>query len=121
MGTSPFDLGRVIIGRRYKLIYNALWQLPYQPVDFAGDAFWKELQQMNQDGKLSPLHSRLLFSPTRPMFELFDLEADPNEFNNLIGGEEYSAVERELKAALQEWMILERDYLPLPVPPLQRR
>ncbi len=24
--TSPFDLGRVVIGKRYKLIYNALWQ-----------------------------------------------------------------------------------------------
>jgi hypothetical protein len=55
------------------------------------------------------------------MFELFDLEADPNEFNNLIGDEKHAAVERELKAALQEWMILERDYLPLPVPPTQRR
>jgi len=116
-GTSPFDLGRVIIGKRYKLIYNALWQLPYQPVDFAGDAFWKELQQMSKDGKLSPLHQRLYFSPTRPMFELFDLEADPDEFNNLIDSPEHAAVARELKAALQEWMILERDYLPLPVPP----
>ena len=116
-GTSPFDLGRVVIGKRYKLIYNALWQLPYQPVDFAGDAFWKELQQMSKDGKLSPLHQRLYFSPTRPMFELFDLEADPNEFNNLIDNPEHAAVARELKAALQEWMILERDYLPLPVPP----
>ncbi|MCI0392294.1 MAG: sulfatase [Acidobacteria bacterium] len=120
-GTSPFDLGRVVIGKRYKLIYNALWQLPYQPVDFAGDVFWKELQQMNKDGKLSPLLSRLYFSPARPMFELFDLEADPNEFNNLIGGEEHATIERELKAALQEWMILERDYLPLPVPPNPRR
>lgn len=116
-GTSPFDLGRVVIGKRYKLIYNALWQLPYQPVDFAGDAFWKELQQMSKDGKLSPLHQRLYFSPTRPLFELFDLEADPSEFNNLSGNVEHAAIERELKAALQEWMILERDYLPLPVPP----
>lgn len=120
-GTSPFDLGRVVIGKRYKLIYSALWQLPYQPVDFAGDAFWKELQQMSKDSKLTPLLQRLYFSPTRPMFELFDLESDPSEFNNLIGREEHAAVERELKAALQEWMILERDYLPLPVPPNQRR
>ncbi|MGH9840433.1 MAG: sulfatase family protein [Blastocatellia bacterium] len=116
-GTSPFDLGRVVIGQRYKLIYNALWQLPYQPVDFAGDAFWKELQQMNKDGKLSPEMARLYFAPTRPMFELFDLEADPNEFNNLIDSPEHAAVAQELKAALQEWMILERDFLPLPVPP----
>jgi len=120
-GTSPFDLGRVVIGKRYKLIYNALWQLPYQPVDFAGDAFWKELQQMSKEGKLSPLLQRLYFSPTRPMFELFDLEADPSEFNNLIGSGEHAAVERGLKAALQEWMILERDYLPLPVPPSPAR
>ena len=29
-----FDLGRVIVMDRYKLIYNVTWQLPYQPVDF---------------------------------------------------------------------------------------
>jgi hypothetical protein len=38
------------------------------------------------------------------------------EFNHLIGGEEHAVIERELKAVLQEWMILERDYLPMPVP-----
>jgi N-sulfoglucosamine sulfohydrolase len=117
MGAAPFDLGRVVIGQRYKLIYNALWQLPYQPVDFNRDAFWQELQQMNKDGKLSHKMARLYFAPTRPMFELFDLEADPNEFENLADSQEHSAIARELKAALQEWMILERDFLPLPVPP----
>jgi len=76
---------------------------------------------VTKDGKLSPLLQRLYFSPTRPMFELFDLESDPSEFNNLIGSGEHAAVERELKAALQEWMILERDYLPLPVPPAPAR
>ena len=118
-GSAAFDLGRVVIGKRYKLVYNALWQIPYQPVDFAGQPFWKELEQMNKDGKLSPLHARLLFSPTRPMFEMFDLESDPNEFTNLIGKPENAQLERELKARLQEWMILERDYLPLPIPPAQ--
>ncbi|MBM4085083.1 MAG: DUF4976 domain-containing protein, partial [Planctomycetes bacterium] len=92
----------------------------YWPVDFAGDAFWKELQEMNQQGKLSPELSRIYFSPQRPMFELFDLQSDPSEFNNLAGKPDAAAVERELKAALQEWMILERDYLPLPIPPSQR-
>ena len=72
---------------------------------------------MNRDGKLSPELSRIYFSPTRPMFELYDLESDPREFDNLIGREATAAVEQELKAVLQEWMILERDYLPLPVPP----
>jgi N-sulfoglucosamine sulfohydrolase len=86
-------------------------------VDFAGDAFWKEVQQMHKDGKLSPLHSRLYFSLTRPMFELYDLAADPAELNNLAGKPAAAAVERELKGALEDWMIRERDYLPLPIPP----
>jgi N-sulfoglucosamine sulfohydrolase len=116
-GTAPFDLGRVVVGGRYKLIYNALWQLSYQPVDFNASALWKELQQMHQDGKLSPETTRLYFAQPRPMFELFDLETDPSELKNLIDSPEHAAVASELKAALQEWMILERDFLPLPVPP----
>ena len=105
------------VAGQHKLIYTATWQIPFTPVDFAGDAFWKELQQMHKDGKLDPLFERLYFSPTRPMFELFDLEADPSELKNLIGTKEAAGIEKELKAALQEWMILQRDFLPLPVPP----
>jgi arylsulfatase A-like enzyme len=115
--TAAFDLGRCVIGTRYKLIYNALWQLPYTPVDFAGDAFWKDLQERHKQGKLSAEMTRLYFAPTRPMFELFDLETDPAELKNLSGAPETRDVERELKAALQEWMILQRDFVPLPVPP----
>jgi arylsulfatase A-like enzyme len=113
--SSAFDLGRVVIGPRYKLIYNAIPSIPYDPVDFRGDAFWKELAEMNAAGKLSADHSRVYFSPTRPLFELYDLERDPREFENLAGRKEAAAIEKELKEALQEWMILERDFLPLPV------
>jgi N-sulfoglucosamine sulfohydrolase len=120
-GTEAFDLGRCVIGKRYKLIYNALWQLPYSPVDFHGGPMWKEIQQMNRDGQLSAELSKLYFPPTRPMFELFDLETDPAEMHNLAGAPQAESIERELKAALQEWMILERDFLPLPVPPRPRK
>jgi arylsulfatase A-like enzyme len=115
--SALFDLGRCAVGKRHKLIYNALWQIPYTPVDFAGDAMWKELVQMNADGKLAPELSKLYFAPTRPMFELYDLEADPAELKNLAGTADAAEVERALKAALQEWMILQRDFVPLPVPP----
>ena len=36
---------------------------------------------------------------------------------NLAGTKGIAGVEKELKAALQEWMILNRDFAPLPVPP----
>ncbi|MGV3721902.1 MAG: sulfatase [Actinomycetota bacterium] len=119
--SAAFDLGRCVITPTHKLIYNALWQLPYWPVDFAGDPLWKDLQQQHEAGKLDPKLARLYFSPTRPMFELYDLKNDPSELSNLAGKPEAAAVEKQLKAALQEWMILEHDYLPLPVPPARSR
>lgn len=115
--SAAFDIGRLVEGKRYKLIYNAEWQIPYWPVDFAGDEFWKDLVKQNQEGKLTSQMSQLYFSPTRPMFELYDLEKDPNEFTNLAGRPEVAAVEKELKAAMQEWMILQHDFAPLPVKP----
>lgn len=114
--TASFDLGRVVVSATHKLIYNALGQLPYWPVDFAGQAFWKEIVQQNQEGKLDAKLARLYFAAPRPMFELFDLRNDPNEFTNLYGQPATAAVQKELLAALQEWMILDRDYLPLPIP-----
>lgn len=115
--SANFDLGRCVVTKKHKLIYNALWQIPYWPVDFAGDEMWKELQELNKAGKLPPEMAKMYFSPTRPMFELFDLEADPHELKNLAGTKDHAELERELKAVLQEWMILQRDFVPLPVPP----
>lgn len=115
--SAAFDLGRCVVTRKHKLIYNALWQIPYWPVDFAGDEMWKELQALNQAGKLSPELAKMYFAPTRPLFEVYDLEADPHELKNLAGTPGAAGVEKELKAVLQEWMILQRDFVPLPVPP----
>ena len=115
--SADFDLGRVVVTKTHKLIYNALGELPYWPVDFARDAFWQELVQRHAAGKLEAKFDQLYFAATRPMFELYDLEKDPHEFNNLAGRQEAASSERELKAALQEWMILQRDFMPLPVPP----
>ena len=117
VSSAAFDLGRAVVSSRYKLIYNALWQIPYTPVDFAGETFWKELQALHAGGRLDPSFSRLYFQPTRSMFELYDLTEDPHEMRNLAGRSDVADRERELKAALQEWMILNHDYLPLPVPP----
>ena len=55
------------------------------------------------------------------MFDLYDLEKDPDELNNLAGNAEFAGIEEQFKEALQEWMILNQDYLPLPVPPTYKR
>ncbi|MSU48395.1 MAG: hypothetical protein EXS37_04760 [Opitutus sp.] len=115
--TADFDLGRVVVSKTHKLIYNALGELPYWPVNFANEPFWLELVQSHKAGQLEAKIDNLYFAATRPMFELYDLEKDPDEFNNLAGNKEAANYEHELKAALQEWMIMERDFMPLPVPP----
>lgn len=115
--TGAFDLSRCIIGERYKLIYRTLWQLPYHPVDFAGLPMWTELREMASGGELEEPWNSLYFSPERPMFDLYDLAEDPHELNNLAGNPDFAEIEEALKEALHEWMILNQDYLPLPVPP----
>jgi arylsulfatase A-like enzyme len=117
LNTAAFDLGRTVISPTHKLVYNALPKLPYSPVDFGGSAMWKEIQQLDRNGKLAAKLSKLYFPPERPMFEVYDLRKDPFEMTNLAGTKGVATVERELRAALQEWMILERDFVPLPVPP----
>jgi len=121
VNSSSFDLGRVIIGERFKLIYNAIWQIPYVPVDFSGQAFWKELQEMNAKGTLDEKFSNAFFQSQRPMFEVYDLQTDPYEFNNLSGKPEIAQIEHELKEELLEWMVLNQDYLPLPIPSSPKR
>jgi N-sulfoglucosamine sulfohydrolase len=115
MNSASFDLGRVVVGKKYKLIYNVLWQIPYWPVDFAGDAMWQEMIALNEKGSLTPEMSKMYFSPTRPIFEMYDIAGDIGEFNNLYGKPEFAEEQKKLRAALHQWMILQRDFVPLPV------
>ncbi|TLU99549.1 sulfatase family protein [Dyadobacter luticola] len=115
--SADFDLGRTIFNKKYKLIYNAIWQIPYHPVDFAAQPFWLELKQKHAEGALAEPYEKLLFADRRKMFEIYDEEKDPFETNNLTGKPEVKEIEHELKSRLQEWMILNRDYLPLPIAP----
>jgi N-sulfoglucosamine sulfohydrolase len=115
--SAGFDLGRVVVSKTHKLIYNAIPSIPYWPVDFAGDALWRELVQQHEQMQLPTEIEHRYFAVPRPLFELYDLVKDPSEFHNLAGKPEAAAIEKELKAALQEWMILQRDFVPLPATP----
>ena len=117
MNTGAFDLSRTVFDQKYKLIYNTLWQLPYSPVDFNNHPLWQDLTARKKSGKLDEKYVKTLFSQPRAMFELYDLERDPHEMNNLSGQPAYAETEHRLKAKLHEWMIVSQDYLPLPIPP----
>lgn len=112
--TTNFDMGRVVVGGRFKLIYNALWQFPYVPADANSSRMWRDLTERNNRGDLSPVHSEILFAKPRPIFQLYDLQEDPDEMNNLANDPDHAAVFETLRGELEGWMILNRDYLPLP-------
>lgn len=114
--SSTFDLSRCVRTPRWKLIYNCTPHMEYSPVDSANDPGWKQMKAAHAAGTLPPAIDRAYFTLPRPVLELFDLDNDPSELNNLAGKPEHAAIQDELLRALQEKMILDYDFLPLPLP-----
>lgn len=114
MTNAGYDLGRAVRSDRYKFIYNCTPWLPYGPVDSAGGEAWKQMQAAHAEGKLAAGVVKTYFTTPRPVYELYDLDKDPSELENLSGKAEHAAAERALREKLAEKMILDQDYLPLP-------
>jgi len=114
MTNAGYDLSRAARSDRYKLIYNCTPWIPYAPVDSAGGAGWAQIQAAHAAETLPPGVIATYFTVPRPVYELYDLEADPSELHNLSGNPEVAPIEKELREALAEKMILDWDYLPLP-------
>ncbi len=116
MNSATFDLSRTIIGNRFKLIYNAIPSIPYTPMGFKDSEAWASIVDADPSS-LSPLFKSLYLAKTRPLFEMYDLEKDPSEFVNLAENPDYLQKRYQLQKHLVEWMVLQRDFLPLPFPP----
>lgn len=114
MTNAGYDLSRAVRSERYKFIYNCTPWIPYGPVDSAGGAAWTEIKAANLAGQLDAGLRVTYFTTPRPVYELYDLQADPSELSNLSGKAEVASVEKELREALAEKMLLDFDYLPLP-------
>ena len=112
---SAVDYSRCIRSAKYKLIYNVTPSMRYTPVDSGGDPSWKDITQAHEQQQLATEYEKLWFNSPRAVYELYDLEKDPCELNNLYGQPGLEDVTRELKTVMQEKMILDCDYLPLPI------
>ena len=112
--TDGFDLSRSVVTKRYNFIYNAIPERSYTPVDMATkNIAWDAMKVAHAAGGLTALHDRLYFQNPRPIFELYDLEQDPYELNNLAGQKAYLALEAEFREKLDRWMVQEGDYVPM--------
>lgn len=99
---------RVVRDRKYKLIWNVAYGLPYP---FASDLWsaptWQDIYQQGPDAYYGKRTVAQYIH--RPQFELFDLEADPHETGNLAESEEHAALLATMKAKLQAFQNQTKD------------
>lgn len=98
---------RSITSGKHKLIFNIAHELPYP---FASDLYASPTWQMALKTKL-PVYGLRSTSAYiyRPRFELYDLEADPDELKNLADAPQQAKLIGELKDKLKAWQKQTRD------------
>ncbi len=96
---------RSVRTERYKYIRNYLDQRPLlQPNAYKdGKAITQRLRALHAAGSLNDLQERLLFSPTRPAEELYDLETDPHELANLADDPAHRSTLKDMRSRLARW------------------
>ena len=98
---------------RFKLIWNNYVHLPHgTPADISLSPTWQALRQARDQGALSR-EQALLFQVPRNRVELYDLEADQNELNDLSGYPEYRDRLQSMMSRLEAWMRATGDSSPL--------
>ncbi len=97
---------RSVRTERWKYIRNFHPGRPHlQPNRYKDNkAIVKRLRELHGEGKLDALQEKLLFSPTRPEEELYDLEADPFEVRSLAADPAHRRTLEEMRARLERWM-----------------
>ncbi|MCK5249615.1 MAG: sulfatase-like hydrolase/transferase, partial [Spirochaetaceae bacterium] len=91
--------------------------------EFAGDTGVRQLHRQaafseNYFGKMVRYEKyKMVYYPGKPYGELYNLEDDPDEQNNLWDKLENSQIKRDLKDLLLEWVFTSEDPMPLPVRP----
>lgn len=99
------DSMRAIRSKDHKLILNLMPERPYVQYNRYKEGAYPMLAEMNvlnMKGELTP-EQALFFAPTKPEVELFNLNEDPHEVNNLANDPAYAEVKAELLAELEKW------------------
>jgi N-sulfoglucosamine sulfohydrolase len=97
----PWFPQRAIRDARYKLIHNLLADLTKPAGQVDGDIGYTVSREYRYAG--TDIRAAFDTFANPPEFELYDLEKDPWEFNNLEGKSEYAEVEARMKDALLAW------------------
>jgi len=95
--------GRAVRSERYKYIRNYDNELPLTPpADAVRSPSFRAMRRLRDEAKLTP-PQRACFVHPRPAEELYDVEADPQELDNLAGDPKFDEVLRKMSGALEQW------------------
>ena len=93
---------RTVRGDRFKLICNLMPGMVNPGYEFTHKRFFKGLDRIIMAAR-EPVRSAYLRMRSPPEYELYDLERDPHEFNNLAGDPAYAGTLRKLTGQLMKW------------------
>ncbi len=99
------DAIRTIRSSRYKLIHNLMPERAYCQFNQYKEKSYPVLAQLNvlhMKGQLTKEQAAFMAS-SKPDFELYDLENDPYEMNNLANNPEYAKIKNKLITELEAW------------------
>ncbi len=102
---ETYDLIRCVRDKRYKYIRNFQPGKPYAQYIGYMELMptMQEMRRLNKAGMLFGAQ-RQYFLPEKPAEELYDVEADPHEINNVAGERKYADVLQRMRSELGRWM-----------------
>ena len=97
---STHDAMRAIRSKRFKLIHNLMPERAYCQYNNYKERSYPVLAQLNVMHMKGELNAE---APSKPEFELYDLENDPWELINLADHPDFRETKNELLAELNNW------------------
>ena len=117
-----YDIIRSVRDKRFRYIRNFEPLKPYYQYMNTPEkgATMREIRKAEKEGDLSgPM--KIFSADQKPVEELYDLEEDPHEINNLAGDVAYAEKLEELKKELEDWQFRIGDIGLMPESEIERR
>jgi len=101
---EAFDCSRSVRDSRWLYIRHYHPHVPWSQPEYYSreEEIRLDIARLDAEGKLDPVQKA--FTTEKPTEELFDSQTDPDQIRNLAGSAAYSAVLRNMRRALQDWM-----------------
>ncbi|BCX47977.1 sulfatase [Haloferula helveola] len=99
-----YDIIRAVRDRRYRYIRNFEATKPYYQYMNTPEkgATMQEIRRLEKSGELPPA-AALFTARSKPAEELYDLEKDPHEINNLAMDPGYGEIRKRMLSAMTAW------------------